>query len=175
MWTIPRPRAYCQDSTTRAYDWNRNLLPVLWRCEKISRQRENRGQQGSCAMNPYITQSDPYAKKGAHKERPPQDPDWWYARCASLLRKIYVHGPVGVSRLRVQYGGNVGRGNSPEHHGRAGGSAIREPLQQLQKAELVAIEGRKGRKLTKQGLTLLNRTSAEVAKELKARPREAPS
>src|SRR6266487_877208 len=91
-----------------------------------------------------------YAKTGAHKERPPQDPDWWYARCASLLRKIYVHG-------------------------RAGGSAIREPLQQLQKAELVAIEGRKGRKLTKQGLTLLNRTSAEVAKELKARPREAPS
>jgi len=40
---------------------------------------------------------------------------------------------------------------------RAGGSAIREPLQQLQKAELVAIEGRKGRKLTKQGLTLLTR------------------
>src|SRR6266567_2374082 len=64
-----------------------------------------------------------YAKTGAHKERPPQDPDWWFARCASLLRKIYVHGPVGVSRLRVQYGGNVGRGDSPEHHGRAGGSA----------------------------------------------------
>jgi small subunit ribosomal protein S19e len=116
-----------------------------------------------------------FAKTGAHKERPPQNPDWWYARCASLLRKLYVHGPVGVARLRVQYGGNVGKGNSPEHHGRSGGSAIREPLQQLQKAELVAIEGRKGRKLTKQGLTLLNRTSAEVAKELKARPREAPS
>ena len=116
-----------------------------------------------------------YAKTGAHKERPPQNPDWWYARCASLLRKLYVHGPVGVSRLRTAYGGNVGKGNSPEHHGRAGGSAIREPLQQLQKAELVAIEGRKGRKLTKQGLALLNKTSAEVAKGLKARPREAPS
>src|SRR5260370_14527495 len=105
-----------------------------------------------------------FAKTGAHKERPPQETDWWYARRASLLRKLYVHGPVGVSRLRVQYGGNVGKGNSPEHHGRAGGSAIREPLQQLQKAELVALEGRKGRKLTKQGRTLLSKTSAEAAK-----------
>jgi len=69
----------------------------------------------------------------------------------------------------------VGRGNSPEHQAPAGGSAIREPLQQLQKAELVTVDGKKGRKLTKQGITLLNRTAAEVAKELKARPREAAS
>ncbi len=69
----------------------------------------------------------------------------------------------------------MGRGNSPEHQAPAGGSAIREPLQQLQKAELVTVDGKKGRKLTKQGITLLNRTAAEVAKELKARPREAAS
>lgn len=116
-----------------------------------------------------------FAKTGAHKERPPQNPDWWYVRCASLMRKLYVRGPVGVSRLRVQYGGNVGRGNSPEHQVPAGGSAIREPLQQLQKAELVTVDGKKGRKLTRQGVTLLNRTAGEVAKELKARPREASS
>lgn len=116
-----------------------------------------------------------FAKTGAHRERPPQNPDWWYIRCASLLRKLYVRGPTGVSRLRVQYGGNPGKGNRPEHHMPAGGSAIREPLQQLQKAELVAVEGKKGRKLTRQGITLLNRTAADVAKELKARPPEAPS
>src|SRR2546422_8838089 len=104
-----------------------------------------------------------YAKTGAHKERPPQDPDWWYARCASLLRKLYVHGPVGVSRLRVQYGGNVGRGNSPEHHAPAGGAGIREPPQQLQKADFVAIEGKKGRKMTRHGLTLLKKTGVEAA------------
>jgi small subunit ribosomal protein S19e len=117
-----------------------------------------------------------FAKTGAHKERPPQDPDWWYTRCASLLRKLYVHGPVGVARLRVAYGGNHVHGNSPKHQIPAGGSAIREPFQQLQKADLVAIDGMKGRKLTKQGLTLLNKTAAEVAKELKARPsRGVPS
>ena len=112
-----------------------------------------------------------FAKTGAHKERPPQDPDWWYMRCASILRKLYVHGPVGVSRLRVAYGGNRVQGNAPKHQIPAGGSAIREPFQQLQKADLVAIDGTKGRKLTKQGITLLNKTAAEVAKELKARPR----
>ncbi len=69
----------------------------------------------------------------------------------------------------------MGRGNSPEHHRIAGGSAIREPLQQLQKADLVAIDGKKGRKLTREGLTLLNKTAAEVSKDLKSRPREAAS
>jgi len=116
-----------------------------------------------------------FAKTGAHKERPPQNPDWWYFRCASLLRKMYVRGPVGVSRLRVQYGGRASHGNRPAHHVPAGGSAIREPLQQLQKAELVAVDGKKGRKLTREGVALLNRTAAEVVKELKARPQEAPS
>ncbi len=116
-----------------------------------------------------------FAKTGAHKERPPQNPDWWYVRCASLMRKLYVHGPVGVARLRVEYGGNVGHGNRPERHVPAGGSAIREPLQQLQKAELVAVEGKRGRKLTRQGVALLSKVSADISKEVRARPREAAS
>ncbi len=116
-----------------------------------------------------------FAKTGANKKRPPQNPDWWYYRCASLMRKLYVHGSVGVSRLRVQYGGRGGKGNRPEHHVRSGGSAIREPLQQLQKAELVAIDGKKGRKLTREGMALLSRAAAEVSKEQKARPREVLS
>ncbi len=110
-----------------------------------------------------------YAKTGAHKERPPQNPDWWYYRCASLLRKIYVHGPVGVSRLRTEYGGLRRAPNRPEKHVRSGGSAIREPLQQLQKASLVAVDGKNGRKLTKQGISLLNSTAAGILKDSRAR------
>ncbi len=116
-----------------------------------------------------------YVKTGAHRERPPQNPDWWYYRCASLMRKLYVHGPVGVSRLRTEYGGTRKTGNRPERHVPAGGSAIREPLQQLQKAELVTVDGKKGRKLTREGVVLINKTAAEVVKEHRARPREAPS
>jgi small subunit ribosomal protein S19e len=104
------------------------------------------------------------SKTSAHRERPPQNPDWWYIRCASLLRKVYIHGPVGIERLRVEYGGRKRKGTSIEHSKESGGSAIREPLQQLEKAGLVAKEGPKGRKLTGEGLGLLNRVSAEILK-----------
>ena len=46
-----------------------------------------------------------FVKTGAHVERTPSDPDWWYVRCASILRKTYKEGPIGVSRLRKHYGG----------------------------------------------------------------------
>lgn len=104
------------------------------------------------------------AKTGSHKERPPANPDWWYNRCASLLRKLYLHGPVGIARLRVEYGGRLRKGTHIEHSRVAGGSAIREPLQQLQKAGFIAIEAKKGRKLTPEGISLLNRVAADALK-----------
>ncbi len=107
-------------------------------------------------------------KTGSHKERPPMNADWWYVRCASLLRKMYLHGPVGVSRLRVEYGGRLRHGTHIEHSRGAGGSAIREPLQQLQKAGFISVEAKKGRKLTSEGISLLNRTAGDILKNAKA-------
>jgi len=107
------------------------------------------------------------AKTGSHTERPPSNPDWWYSRCASLLRKLYLHGPVGIARLRVEYGGRLRHGTHIEHSRVAGGSAIREPLQQLQKAGFVSVEGKKGRKLTAEGVSLLNRMTTEILKNAK--------
>jgi len=107
------------------------------------------------------------AKTGSHRERPPSNPDWWYVRCASLLRKLYVHGPVGIARLRVEYGGRLRRGTHIEHSRPSGGSTIREPLQQLQKAGFVSVEAKKGRKLTAEGLSLLNRLAVEIRKSAK--------
>ncbi len=107
------------------------------------------------------------AKTGSHTERPPSNVDWWYSRCGSLLRKLYIHGPVGIARLRVEYGGRLRHGTHIEHSRVAGGSAIREPLQQLQKAGFVAVEGKKGRKLTAEGVSLLNRIAADILKNAK--------
>jgi len=107
------------------------------------------------------------AKTGSQRERPPQNPDWWYTRCASLLRKMYLHGPVGISRLRVEFGGRLRSGTHIEHSRVAGGSAIREPLQQLQKAGFIAVEAKKGRKLTPEGVSLLNRMTADILKGAK--------
>ena len=33
-------------------------------------------------------------KTGVHKERKPENRDWWFIRSASLLRRVYIDGPV---------------------------------------------------------------------------------
>ncbi len=106
------------------------------------------------------------AKTGSHRQRSPIASDWWYRRCASLLRKLYLHGQLGIPRLRVEYGGRK-KGGRREHCRRSGGSAIREPLQQLEKAGFVVNELKKGRKLSKEGVGLVNKLSGEILKESK--------
>lgn len=49
----------------------------------------------------------PFVKTGAHAEKPPQDREWWQTRCASIMRKIYLNGPIGINALRNDYGGAV--------------------------------------------------------------------
>ncbi len=107
-----------------------------------------------------------YVKTGSHAERAPQDPDWWYIRTASMLRKLYVNGPVGVSRLRKEYGGRKRRGVRPAHFVRAGGNIIRSILQQLETADLVAKDGNKGRIVSGKGRSLLDAMSGQIKREL---------
>ena len=73
-----------------------------------------------------------FAKTGVHKEMPPKDEDWWYIRAASLLRRVYIDGPVGVQRLRSFYGGKMDRGSMPSSFRKGSGSVTRKILQQLE-------------------------------------------
>lgn len=106
------------------------------------------------------------SKTGSHVQRQPQDPDWWYTRCASLLRKIYVHGPIGIEKLRAEYGGRKDFGVRPEHAVRAGGAIIRKALQQLEAAGLIETVKPKGRVVTREGRKLLREIAEEVYNEL---------
>ncbi|MEM4527697.1 MAG: 30S ribosomal protein S19e [Desulfurococcaceae archaeon] len=107
-----------------------------------------------------------FVKTGCFKERPPQDPDWWYYRAASILRKLYKAGkPLGLSDLRREYGGRKNRGVAPERTYRAPGNAIRKILQQLEQAQLVR-KTNKGRVLSSQGRALLDRLAIEIMIEL---------
>lgn len=103
-----------------------------------------------------------FVKTGSHTQRPPQNPDWWFTRCASLLRKIYVKGPIGIERLRSEYGGRIGLGTRPAHVRKGGGAIIRKALQQLQAAGLVEPLRNRGRVVTREGRQLLERFSAEI-------------
>ena len=106
-----------------------------------------------------------FAKTGVCKERPPAQKNWWYIRSASILRKLYIEGPVGVSRMRRSYGHRKRRGHKPEHKYPASGSVIREIFQQLEKAGFVKNEKRKGRMLTAKGKAFLKDASNAAAKQ----------
>lgn len=106
------------------------------------------------------------AKTGSHVEKQPQEPDWWYTRCAAILRKIYVHGPVGIEKLRAEYGGGKRHGSRPQHASKAGGSVVRKALQQLETAGLVETSKPDGRRVTKDGRKLLQELAVELGKEM---------
>jgi small subunit ribosomal protein S19e len=108
----------------------------------------------------------PYVKTGSHAERPPQRSDWWYSRAASVLRKVYVQGPVGLQELESAYGGSKALSYYPKHHRNAGGSIVRNVMKGLEQAELVTKQGNKGRVLTPKGVALLDKISKDVFKEL---------
>lgn len=107
-----------------------------------------------------------YAKTGADRELPPEEDDWWYRRAASVLRRIYVEGPVGVSSLKKHYGGLDRRGSNPAHQKDGSGSVIRTVIHQLEDEELVEQAGGEGRRVTPEGQALLDDLAADAAEEI---------
>ena len=103
-----------------------------------------------------------FVKTGRAKERLPIDDDWWYKRAASILRKVYILGPIGTNKLKVKYGGKKNRGSRPEKFYPGSGKIIRTILQQLEKLGYVTEEKEnvhKGRKITAKGKSFLDKLS----------------
>ncbi|HYB59750.1 MAG TPA: 30S ribosomal protein S19e [Candidatus Acidoferrales bacterium] len=104
-----------------------------------------------------------WVKTGMHKEHPPQNDDWWYVRCAALLRRIAIDGPVGTQRLRTFYGGKTDNTSKPERFVRGSGAIIRKAMQQLESAGFVRATA-KGREISAEGRSLLDNTAHEISK-----------
>lgn len=101
-----------------------------------------------------------FVKTGAHKERPPQDPSWWYKRSAAVLRSIYLRGPIGVNKIRNKYGGKRNRGMKPEKFYKGSGKITRTILQQLEKIGFLKKSEKsvhKGRIITSKGKSFLDK------------------
>lgn len=106
-----------------------------------------------------------FTKTGVHKKFPPQEEDWWYTRVASILRRIYLDGPVGVERLKTYYGGKKERGHKPEKFKKAGGKIIRKCLQQLETIGFIEKNKnskKKGRVITEEGKKFLRKVMLKV-------------
>lgn len=107
-----------------------------------------------------------YAKTSPAKEFPPEQDDFWYIRGASILRKVAMKGPIGVSRLSTEYGdrsrGTNRYGTRPNHHVDGSRNIIRTLLQQLEDADLILLEEGAGRRIAPDGQQLLDDVAEEV-------------
>ncbi len=108
-----------------------------------------------------------FVKSGVSKERVPEDPDFWFKRIASILRQLYIHGVVGVERLRHRYGSKKNRGVKPSKHKKSSGKMIRVMLQQAEQAGFVEKLDKVqfGRRLTEKGRNFLDSIKIEGAKD----------
>ena len=108
-----------------------------------------------------------FVKTGAHADKPPQKSDWWHTRCASILRKIYLHGPISVNELRTMYGdGKRNMYYGARHHKDASGAIIRNAMHGLEKLGYVETVEKKGRVLSRQGMQKLDKMSTEILNEM---------
>ena len=112
-------------------------------------------------------------KASSHNERVPEQEDYWFVKCAALLRTIgLAEAPVGVQRLRHKYGGRTQHTVARSHHRKAGGKTIRLALQQLEAAGFVKKD-KTGRVIAPAGMSLLDKTAAKVqGKNAEAKPKE---
>jgi len=109
-----------------------------------------------------------FAKTGRSQDLPPEEDDWWYTRTASLIRKVYIEGPIGVARLKKEYGSRERKGVEPSHHEEGSGNVIRTSLQQLEEEGLVEQKGGEGRVVTAEGQQFLDGIASDIADELLA-------
>ncbi|MDI3482806.1 MAG: small subunit ribosomal protein S19e [Candidatus Methanomethylophilaceae archaeon] len=109
-----------------------------------------------------------FVRTGRHTEKAPTQEDWWYTRAASVLRKIYVKGPMGSSRLAEEYGGFADRGSKPNKAVKGSRNIARKCLIQLETAGLLQTVGKEGRGISPRGMSLLDNVAKEIYDELNA-------
>ena len=107
-----------------------------------------------------------FARTGVHTEKAPTQSDWWYRRVAAVLRKVYIRGPVGTTRLAAEFGGRRDDGSAPYHPRRGSRSIAREAMQQLESIGLLAKTEKKGRNISAQGRKLLDSLAHQILLEL---------
>lgn len=109
-----------------------------------------------------------FVKTGVHKERIPDEEDWWWKRAASVLRKLYLKdGYIGVEKLRTEYGGRKEKGSKPEKFHKGGGKIVRTILQEFDELNFTKKDKKKGRKITPEGISYLDKISSKIAQKEK--------
>jgi len=96
------------------------------------------------------------------REMPPEDPDWFYIRCAAVARKFYRHNGLGVQGLRKIYGDTKRRGARPDRAVLASGAVLRAAIKQLELLKVLEKDPKGGRRLSSTGRRDLDRIAAQL-------------
>lgn len=107
-------------------------------------------------------------KTSKSKELSPYNNDWFYIRCASILRRMYHRGPIGVGGVKKIYGARQRNGSSPSHFCTADGAVARRAVQALENIKLVEKHPDGGRKLSAQGQRDLDRIASQIVSTTRA-------
>ena len=104
-----------------------------------------------------------FVKTSAGRERVPASEDFFYFRCASILRQVHLQGPIGISKLRTKYGSKKQHVVHRHHHARAGGSIIKDAFDALEKKGYVKTT-KQGRMISPAGKSFLDKLSNDIIK-----------
>ncbi|PNT69494.1 40S ribosomal protein S19 [Brachypodium distachyon] len=105
-------------------------------------------------------------KTARFKELPPNDPDCYYIRAASIARKIYLRQGIGIGGFQKIYGGRQRNGSRPPHFCKSSGAISRNILHELQKMGIIDVDPKGGRIITSQGRRDLDQVAGTVAPEV---------
>lgn len=106
-----------------------------------------------------------FVKTGRHTEGAPVQDDWWYIRAASVMRKVYIKGPIGTSRLAAEYGGFADRGSKPNRAVKGSRAIARRCLIQLEDAGFLVKDKKNGRIISPKGQSFLDNAAKEALDE----------
>jgi small subunit ribosomal protein S19e len=99
----------------------------------------------------FVPNCTELVKTSHGRERAPQNPDWYYYRCAAVLRRIYVRPGTGYGGLSKAFGKKKNNGSAPEHTVKASRGLLHWCCRSLEGLKLVAKGKTSGRVLTKEG------------------------
>ncbi len=133
--------------------------------EKLILKAAEKLKQNSAIAPPEWAE---YVKTGRHTEKAPVQDDWWYTRAASILRKLYVKGPMGTSKLAAECGGSADNGSMPNKAVKGSRNIVRKCMIQLEKAGYLVPKEKKGRMISPSGMSLLDNAAKEVQDEMKS-------
>ena len=108
-----------------------------------------------------------FAKTGTHRERTPDQKNWWHIRSAAVFRKVALKGPIGANHMAQEFGGPKDRGVKPNRAVAGSRKIARTILQQLTAAGLIASstnirEVNLGKIITPTGQALLDDVAHSV-------------